>query len=695
MPNLITMDMMLPNTEGIVKQINDESSIKGRLHDLGIIENTTIKCVAKSPLGDPKAYLVRGAIIALREEDARNILIEYEQEKNDYTKEILLVGNPNVGKSTIFNALTGMHQHTGNWTGKTVCSARGKFKTNIFNYTVTDLPGTYSLDAHSTEEEVAKDEIINSAADAVIVVCDATNLEHGLNLVLQIIDITNKVIVCVNMLDEARARGIDIDFAILEYELGVKAVGITARNKKTLKLLTDALDERIMQNQKVSDDFSAEKHNSKYGRKDRILRAEEIASRCAKSNGKERHFGKADRILTSKALGYPIMILMLLALFWITITGANYLSELLSSLLLYSGEIFRNLLLTIGIGSTTVRIFIDGIYGMTARVISVMLPPMAIFFPLFTILEDLGYLPRIAFNLDKPFKKCNACGKQALTMCMGFGCNACGVTGARIIDSPRERILAILTNSFVPCNGRFPTIIALISMFLVGTLNGIASSIASAAVLTIVILIGVVLTFVATKLLSLTLLKGEPSSYTLELPPFRRPQFARIAIRSIFDRTLFVLGRAIAAAAPSGLIVWIVANININGVSILKHCTDFVDPLAILFGLDGVILTAFILGSAANETVIPIMIMSYLALGSPVEMGNLSEMRELLTANEWTILTAVCTTLFTLLHWPCTTTLITVYKETDSKKWTIVSALLPTVFGLLLCLLIATISKLL
>jgi len=688
MQKKITMDTLPVEAEGLIKEINAEDNMKKRLFDLGFIENTKIKCVAQSPLGDPKAYLVRGSIIALRNEDSRNITIK--SENADDEKTVLLAGNPNVGKSTVFNALTGMHQHTGNWTGKTVTSAVGTFKTKSYKYKIFDLPGTYSLDARSAEEEVTRENLISNDSDVIVVVCDATNLEHSLYLALEIIEITKHVIVCINLLDEATQRGIEINFHKLEDELGVKTVGISGRNKKTLGILTDAIDELVSKPKSESiTSISTEMTN----KSERILRAEEIANKCTTKNGNKREFTITDKILTSKFFGYPIMLLMLIGLFWITIVGANYPSEFLSKFLMSIGDNIRIFLEWLGINTRLISVLIDGIYNMVARVVAVMLPPMAIFFPLFTILEDLGYLPRVAFNLDKPFNKCKACGKQALTMCMGFGCNACGVTGARIIDSPRDRLLAILTNSFVPCNGKFPTIIALISMFIVGVSSSFGSGIISAFALTCVIVIGVIMTFLTTKLLSSTLLKGESSSFALELPPFRKPQFGKIVVRSLLDRTIFVLGRAIVSAAPAGLLVWIFANVNIFDESILSHFINILNPIGIFLGLDGVILSAFILGSAANETVIPIMIMSYLCLGTPTDFTNLSQLRELLIANNWTLTTALCTTIFTLFHWPCATTLITIKKETASMKWTAISAILPTVLGIIFCLLISCVSK--
>ena len=323
-----------------------------------------------------------------------------------------------------------------------------------------------------------------------------------------------------------------------------------------------------------------------------------------------------------------------------------------------------------------------------AWVVSVMLPPMAIFFPFFTFLEDLGYLPRIAFNLDKTFKKCSACGKQALTMCMGFGCNAAGVVGCRIIDSPRERIIAILTNSFVPCNGKFPTLIAIISMFFTFSIGGFFKSLTGAVILLGIILLGVLMTFFTSKLLSKTVLSGEASSFTLELPPYRTPKLGRIIIRSVFDRTLFVLGRAVTAAAPAGLIIWILANITIGDLTLLSHLSLLLEPLGKILGLDGVILLAFILGIPANEIVIPIMIMTYMSQGIITDYENILFLKELLVNNGWTLVTAINTLVFSLLHWPCATTIMTVYKETKSIKWTLFSVILPTSFGVLICIVI-------
>lgn len=595
---------------------------------------------------------------------------------NNY--EIALIGNPNVGKSTIFNALTGMHQHTGNWTGKTVDSALGYFKTDKNNYRLVDLPGTYSLIPHSPEEEIARNYIIDKKPDAVVIVCDATTLSRNLNLVLQTLKVSGRVLVCVNLLDEAEKKGIKIDFKKLEQLLGTKVVGVTARNKKTVNFLTAAIDEIITKPQKNDFDFDiTEKTALKT-----VKTAEEISNKVVtyKTKTPNARDLKIDKIITSKFLAFPIMLVLLCLVFWITISGANYPSDILFSAFSRLEGWLSSLLLSLDCPTLIHNALIFGVFRTVSFIVSVMLPPMAIFFPLFTLLEDLGFLPRIAFNLDKPFKSCGACGKQALTMCMGFGCNAAGVTGCRIIDSPRERLLAILTNAFVPCNGRFPTIIAIITMFLVG------GSFASALMLTAVIIFGILLTFSSTKLLSKTVLKGVPSNFILELPPYRRPQFLKVIVRSIFDRTLFVLGRSLIVAAPAGLIIYIMSNAKINDVTLLSYCADFLDPFARLLGLDGVILIAFILGFPANEIVIPIIIMAYMGNGILQDGFSLFFMKNLFIDNGWTIKTAISMLIFTLCHWPCSTTVLTVKKETASIKWTLLSILLPTAFGIVLCM---------
>lgn len=693
------------------------------------------------------------------------------KKNSDNEKVIALAGNPNVGKSTVFNALTGMNQHTGNWAGKTVTNASGHFSTENGSYLLVDIPGTYSLMAHSAEEEIARNFICFGGADMVVVVCDATCLERNLNLVLQTLEVTGNCVVCVNLMDEARKKCISIDLDKISERLGVPVISTIARKKKSLSSLISAIEAAALKKEgrkpfKISyisqieqalsllepavsravkgrlparwlslrlldGDNSLKAEIRKYigfdieeipevksavGKasemlgscgigseelKDMIaasvvLTAEDICidaieTKCRPYDGIDR---KLDRIFTSKATGFPVMILLLMIIFWITVTGANYPSALLSDLFSQLGKWLEELFISMGAPEWLKGIVLDGAYRVLSWVVSVMLPPMAIFFPLFTLLEDSGYLPRIAYNLDKPFKKCSACGKQALTLCMGLGCNAAGVVGCRIIDSPRERLIAVLTNAFAPCNGRFPAIITLSVIFFAGAAAGFGGSVISAAAITLVIILGVGATLIVSNILSKTLLKGIPSSFTLELPPYRKPQLGKVIIRSIFDRTIFVLGRAAAVAAPAGAVIWLLANIYIGDTSVLSYCTEFLDPFGRLIGLDGVILTAFILGLPANEIVLPIVIMTYMNSGTLTETESLTELFGILSANGWTAVTAVCFIIFSLMHWPCSTTLMTIKKETGSLKWTAAAFLIPTAAGIICCLLVNLIAGL-
>ena len=596
-------------------------------------------------------------------------------------KRIALIGNPNVGKSTIFNTLTGKKEHTGNWPGKTVGNAIGKYSYNNNEHIIYDLPGTYSLSANSKEEEIARDFIKSDDYDVALIVCDATCLERNLNLVLETLEITNNVIVCVNLIDEANKKQIKININKLENILNVPVVATSARNNIGINKLLETIENYKIKKKNVIKIKNIDEINS-------------IANNIAKqtitfnNNDYNKSTRKIDKILTNKYTGIPIMIFTLAIIFWITIVGANYPSNFLYNLFNNIGNNISLLFDKFNINPTIKDIIMNGIYKTTTWVISVMLPPMAIFFPLFTILEDYGFLPRIAFNMDNFFNKCNSCGKQALTMCMGFGCNAAGITGARIIDSKRERLIAILTNSFIPCNGRFPTIIAIITMFMIGFKYNLINSVLSSIILIIVVLIGIFMTFIISKFLSKTILKGVPSSFTLELPPYRKPQFIKIIINSIYDKTLKILFRAIIVAAPAGLIIWILSNTYIDKISIFEHITIFFDPFARSIGLDGVILVAFILGFPANEIVIPIMLMGYLKTSVMTDYSSLYELKNILVNNGWTIKTAICTIIFSLMHFPCSTTCLTIKKETNSYKWMFLSILIPTICGILFCFII-------
>ncbi len=684
---------------------------------------------------------------------------------------IALAGNPNVGKSTVFNSLTGLNQHTGNWPGKTVVSARGKYIYKGSTFELVDLPGTYSLMPNSAEEETARDFICFGSPDATVVIADATCLERNLNLLMQIMEITPNVVLCINLMDEAAKKKITINLNRLSEKLGVPVISTSAREGKGLNELMESVmkvcsaktrpspkpiqySEEIEQavammlpalssilpssinsrfvalrlldgeddilpslinalgfnplsNEGVQNSLAAARlflsHNginpislpdaitTQIVKNCETLSKETVAYADEAYHLKDR---RIDIILTSKMTGIPIMVLLLFFVFWLTMAGANVPSAILSKSLFSLIAPLTGFLSSLALPGWLVSLLVDGMYKTLAWVVSVMLPPMAIFFPLFTLLEDLGYLPRIAFNLDHFFHKACAHGKQALTMCMGFGCNACGVIGCRIIDSPRERLIAILTNNFVPCNGRFPTLITIILLFFASS-GGFSGSVLSTILLTGVVVLGVAMTLLISKFLSKTLLQGVPSSFQLELPPYRRPQIGRVILRSMLDRTLFVLARAVSVAAPAGLVIWLLANVQMGGASLLNHCAGFFDPFARLMGLDGYILLAFILGLPANEIVIPILLMSYLSHGSLTELDSLQELHTLLLQRGWTWLTAVCVMLFSLMHWPCGTTLFTIHRETKSVKWTLAAFLIPTACGIIACILVAAIARLL
>lgn len=663
-------------------------------------------------------------------------------------RRVALAGNPNVGKSTIFNHLTGLKQHTGNWTGKTVGLASGYCRDA--GCTLVDLPGCYSLSANSEEEATARDFICFGDAEAVIVVCDASRLQRNLNLLIQISEITPHILLCVNLLDEAKANGITPDITALERLLGIPAVGTSAGKGTGVAAVasriheaaenpesgislryTDELEKAIANLLPIikapvgkerffalrllegdagflleHDEYSVTDEAALNAEKERLrgigldseaINAEAvhtiseyaaaICRRAIKRTGKESPASsRADRILCGRLTGFAAMAMLLAVIFWITIVGANYPSEALSSLFGKFEGVLHRALTAVGAVEWLIGMLIFGIYRTLAWIVAVMLPPMAIFFPLFTLLEDIGYLPRIAYNLDRCFAACGSCGKQSLTMCMGLGCNAAGVVGARIIDSEKERLIAILTNAFMPCNGRFPALVTVITVFFsAGT--GLPS-VVCALILAAVILLGVIFTLIASRLLSSTILHGKPSSFILEMPPYRKPNIPRVIVRSMLDRTVFVLGRAVMIAIPAGLLIWLLANITLGGVTLLSHICLFLEPLAALCGMDGVILAAFLLGLPANEIVLPIILMAYTSGSELTEAGAITEVGAILTANGWSIKTALCFLIFSMAHFPCSTTLISVKKETGSTRWMLIAAALPTLFGAFTCMLV-------
>lgn len=575
------------------------------------------------------------------------------------TVRVALVGNPNVGKSTLFNTLTGLRQHTGNWPGKTVDVASGRLVHEGITYEFVDLPGTYGLSGGSEEERIAAEYITSGKADWTVAVCDGTALERSLILALHVRALTPNFMICVSLMDEAERMGITIDGKKLSHILGVPVILTAAGRKKDISELLGLL--------------SAEPTGMLPEKRPlgcMVDMAEMIADRCVTRTGKSQPWReKVDRILVSRSWGVVLLLSLLTGLIWLTIVGANVPSKLLEALLNRGYHWLQGILWWMP--QLLRGMLLDGAYATSARVISVMLPPMAIFFPLFSFLEDVGYLPRMAFLLDGGMQRCGGCGKQALTMCMGLGCNAVGVTGCRIIQSPRERLLAVITNAMIPCNGRFPTLIFL---------STLAFGSWSPLVVCGCVLAGVLGAMLTSGALSKTALKHEQSYFLMEIPPLRCPNIGKILLRSLLDRTLCIAGRALKVAAPAGIVLWIFAN-----MGWLQVIGTWLNPIGILMGMNGVLLLGFFLSLPANELLIPVILITMTGAGS---LQNVTMESASLMLSHLTVENIVCMMIFTIFHWPCATTILTIKKETASHKKTAAAVLLPTAVGMFLCVIL-------
>ena len=581
---------------------------------------------------------------------------------------VCFAGNPNVGKSTLFNALTGLHQHTGNWTGKTVDPARGHWQLRGVRYDAVDLPGVYRCAGGTPEERVAADYLLAHPPDLLVVILDATALERSLPLALELQASSPRLLLCLNLADEAARSGLHPDAAALGRAFGAEAILTAAHRRASVDALREAIAACCAR--------PPRQPLPPIPPEAVLDRAEAICRAVCPSVPRRRR--DPDRLALGRWTAYPLVLVLLFGIFFLTVSGANLPSALLERGFARLGVLLLRLFRA---WPPWLRgLLVDGVYGTTAKVVAVMLPPMAIFFPLFTLLEDFGYLPRVALLLDRPFACAGTCGRQGLTMCMGCGCNAVGVMGCRILPGEKQRLAAILTNSLMPCNGRFSTLILLCGVLLG---RGSPAPLATAACLTGITLLAAAVTLGVTRLLRSTLLRGEEGSFVLELPPFRRPQIGQILLRSVLDRTLKILGRAVTVAAPAGALIWALAQGRIGGEPVLSLLAAKLSPIAACLGLTGGLLLAFLLSFPANELLLPLTAL-IAAAGSGLPAGE-AGLALALDARFFTPMTALCAALFTLFHWPCSTTVLTIRKETGSLRWTLAAILLPTAVGAVLC----------
>lgn len=640
---------------------------------------------------------------------------------------ILLCGNPNVGKSSIFNILTQSNEHTGNWTGKTVeCASKKIVGTN---YTLIDLPGIYSLSSLSEEEVVARDMLLFGDYKKIIYVIDGEMLERNLNLLFQILEINKNIIICINMIDELKKKNIEINTKRLSEIFGVKVISVSTFDKTGIDELINCLDSesyctfnyyydyevesKIREVSKVLPKYYNNRYISlsvllkdksiintikdRYGinveskNLDNILMntnsekmydsvaskintLSNIVMREVYKNNNKKSISFFDKIFSNKIIAIMIMIMILFTIFFLTIVVSNYPSELLSTLFSNVESFLYKVAIHLNIPTIIYEPLLFGVYRVVTFIISVMFPPLVIFFILFTYAEEIGILPRIAFNFDKVCNISGCHGKQCLTMCTGFGCNACAVVGSRIIDSKRDRLIAILTNSFIPCNGRFPLLIAVISMFLSN--NKIITSI----YLCIFIIIAIVVSFLSSFILSKTLLKGYPGFFVLELPSYKKVKLKSIFKKAIIYKSLSILKKAIIVSIPCGIVLYIMSHVMINGSSLFLILSNYLNSIAKIIGLDGVILLAFFLALPANEIVLPIIIMGYLGLSNVSLIGDYLSIKNILVSNGWTVSTAISVIIFSIMHFPCGTTLSTIKSEVGTK-WMIYSFIIPLIFG--------------
>lgn len=641
-------------------------------------------------------------------------------------KRACFIGNPNVGKSSLFNFLTHKNEHTGNWTGKTVKNAYATFSYKDTLWEVVDLPGTYSLIGESKEEKIASSFVCSLDYDLAIVVLDASNLERSIVLLLEVLDVTDRVILCLNLMDEAKAQKIDIDLIKLQKRLNIPLVITKASEGVGCVRLCDEMNHfkanpnifKVVHEGKINNYLELSKpyvsrpifhlyqeknhENESFSKvlrfyKNYITREELLKSYIHSSDSLLDNIVKRDKqtlkkedvfwnkVLSHKVYSYLIMSMIFFLILWLTIFVSNIPSDFMFSFF-SNGESFLLSFFSF-LPDFIIQPLILGGYRTFYWVISVMLPPLIIFFPLFSYLEDYGLFPRIAFNMDKPFKKCGSCGKQSLTMCMGLGCNAIGVTNTRIMEDKKMHILAMLTNNFMPCNGRFPAMITMLSLFFIKDTSLFGSFLVAFGLL-LIITLGIVLTFIWTKILNHFLFKKEEVMFILELPTFRRPSIWKTFFQALKEKAFPVLKRAMLVSFPLGILIYLLASWHLGNITFLLLLVDKLNNFGHLFGLDGAIILAFILGMPANEIVIPSLLLCYTKSNALVSYTSMQSLRHILVNNGWTWLTALCFLIMMLCHYPCTTTLLSIKKESKSWSYTILAFVIPTLTGLFLTLII-------